>query len=104
MRNDGGIRMIANQSTMAGLANCLNLLTGRPVIDATGSKSYYSFDVKWSGPEASDGHVPETQFGGPELIGLLISNLRDQFGLRLASTTGPVEYWIVDQVEPPTDN
>ena len=104
MRDDGGIRMVARKSTMAGLTSALSLLTGRPVIDESGLNGYYDFDVTWQGPEASNGQVPETRFGGPELIGLLISNLREQFGLRLSSTIGPVEYWIVDHVEPPTDN
>lgn len=104
MRNDGGIRMIANKSTMADLARCLTLLMGRPVIDETGITAYYDFDVKWSGPELRDGQAPETQFGGPELVGLLISNLQNQFGLRVTSTTGPVEYWIIDHVDAPTEN
>jgi hypothetical protein len=30
--------------------------------------------------------------------------LQNQFGLHLASATGPVEYWVVDHIEPPTDN
>ena len=104
MTNDGGIRIMANKSTMAGLANALNLLTGRHVVDETGLQGHYDFDVRWSGPEARDGQSPERQFGGPELVGLLISNLQTHFGLRLTSTTGPVEYWVVDHVDPPTDN
>ena len=104
MRNDGGIRMIASKATMAGLATALNVLTDRLVIDETGLKGYYDFDVAWRGPEIGDGHAPEGQFGGPELVGLLISNLQSKFGLRLTSTTGPVSYWVVDHVEPPTDN
>ena len=69
--------MVANKSTMAGLASALTLLTGRPVVDETGLNGYYDFDVTWPGPEALNGQTPETQFGGPELIGLLISNLRN---------------------------
>jgi uncharacterized protein (TIGR03435 family) len=104
MRNDGGIRMIANKSTMERLAVSLSLLAGKPVIDETGLSGYYDFDVTWKGPEVPDGQAPERQFGGPELVGLLISNLQSQFGLHLASATGPVEYWVVDHVEPPTEN
>ena len=92
MRNDGGLRMIAVKSTMERLAVALTLLTGRPVIDETGLSGYYDFDVTWRGPDLPDGQVPEKQFGGPELVGLLISNLQSQFGLHLASATGPVEY------------
>jgi len=104
MAGDGGIRMVANKSTMATLASTLQLLTGRPVVDATGLMGYYDFDVRWSGPEPRDGQTPERQFGGPELVGLLISNLQTQFGLRLTKATGPVEYWVVDHVEQPEGN
>jgi uncharacterized protein (TIGR03435 family) len=101
MENDGGIRMVANKSTMASLVNALRLLTGRPVVDETGLMGYYDFDVKWSGP---GGQAPETQFRGPELVGLLISNLQTQFGLRLTKAIGPVDYWVVDHVEQPSGN
>ncbi len=93
--------MVANKSTMAGLASALRLLTRTPVVDETGLTGYYDFDVKWSG---SGEMAPETQFGGTELVGLLISNLQTQFGLRLTKATGPVEYWVVDHVEQPSDN
>jgi uncharacterized protein (TIGR03435 family) len=104
MRNDGGVHIVAKKSTMASLASALNQLTQRPVVDETGLKGYYDFDVRWSGPEARDGQATESEFGGPELVGLLISNLQTHFGLRLTSITGPVEYWVVDHVEPPTSN
>jgi uncharacterized protein (TIGR03435 family) len=104
MLEDGGIRMIASKSTMEGLARTLTLLMDRTVVDETGLKGYYDFDVNWSGPGARDGQAPETQFGGPELVGLLISNLQNWFGLHLASATGQVERLVVDHVEPPTNN
>lgn len=103
-RNDGGIRMIARKSTMERLATTLNLLTGRPVVDDTGLTGYYDFDVTWKGPDLPDGRAPETQFGSTELVGLLISNMQSQFGLKLTSATGPVEYWVIDHIDPPTEN
>ena len=41
---------------------------------------------------------------GAEGEALFISNLRDQLGLRLTATTGPVDYWVVDHAELPTEN
>ena len=104
MREDGGIWMIANKSTMQDLARTLTLLMDRTVVDETGLKGYYDFDVNWSGPGARDGQTPQRQFGGPELVGLLVSNLQNQFGLHVTSATGRVERLVVDHVEPPTDN
>jgi uncharacterized protein (TIGR03435 family) len=99
--DDGG-RIIGNKSTMAGIAKSLTIMLSRPVADQTGLKGYYDFDVKWSAPD-TPGRQPSAGFGA-EGAALLFSTLQDRFGLRLASATGPVEYWVVDHLEPPTDN
>jgi uncharacterized protein (TIGR03435 family) len=96
--------MVAAKVTMTGLASCLNLVTGRKVVDETGLHGYYDFDVTWNDPASPRNLTPGRQFGDPELIGLLISNLQAQFGLRLASAIGPADYWIVDHVQQPPAN
>jgi uncharacterized protein (TIGR03435 family) len=98
--DDGG-RMIGNKSTMAGMAGNLTVMLQRTVIDQTGLKGYYDFDVRWSSPDAPTGAA--TGFGA-EGIALVISMLPEKFGLRLTGATGPEEYWVVDHIEPPTDN
>jgi uncharacterized protein (TIGR03435 family) len=92
-------RLIGNKSTMGGLVRALVIFLKRPVVDRTGLKGYYDFDVQWKAIEPRD----ESQCGA-DCLSMLISNLRDQFGLRLVKITGPVEYWVVDHVEPPTEN
>jgi uncharacterized protein (TIGR03435 family) len=69
------------------------------VLDETGLKDYYTFDVKWSGSEPVDG--PGL---GDEGANALTFALKDLFGLRLRSGTGPIKYWVVDRVEHPTAN
>jgi len=93
---DGGGRMIARKATMASMATALTVILRRPVLDATGLKDYYTFDVKWSGP--GEGGL------GVEGLSALMSALEDLFGLRLTSVTAPVKYWVVDHVEHPTPN
>ena len=100
--DDGG-RMIGEKATMAGIASTLALILKRPVIDRTGLRGYYDFDVKWSAPEPPDGQPHGPGFGA-EGISLLIETLQERFGLRLTKADGPAEYWVVDHVEPPTDN
>jgi uncharacterized protein (TIGR03435 family) len=100
---DSGGRIMGKKATMTGMARMLVIFLKRPVVDATGLKGYYDFDVKWSAPESPDGKTPADSYGTAG-GGLLISTLRDQFGLRLTSSTGPVKYWVVDHVEPPTEN
>lgn len=101
---NSGLRMIAQKTNMERMTSALNLLTGRPVVDDTGLTGYYDFNVTWKGSDLPDGQTPVLQFGGTELVGVLISNLQSQFGLHLASATGPVQYWVIDHVDPPTEN
>ena len=100
--SDRGGRMIGIKSTMAGLAMALVIFLKKPVYDQTGLKGYYDFDVRWSALDPMDTQTPGGF--GAEGAGLLISTLRNQFGLDLSSAGGEVEYWVVDRVEPPTEN
>jgi uncharacterized protein (TIGR03435 family) len=98
---NGGGRIIGNTSTMSGLAASLVIFLKRPVIDNTGLSGYYNFDIKWV---ASGESQPPSGPLGPEGISMLISNVETELGLHLRTTDGPVKYWIVDHLEPPTDN
>jgi uncharacterized protein (TIGR03435 family) len=98
--SDQGGRMIAKQGTMAGLSRALALFLKEPVLDQTGLTGYYDFDIRWS---AADEAQASTGLGA-EGIGLLISTVRSQFGLMLAKTRGPVEYWVIDHIERPAEN
>ena len=102
MGDDGG-RMIGHKSTVSGIARALTILLPQPVIDQTGLKGYYDFNEKWTAPAPPEGQPPAAGLG-TEGVGLLISALESQFGLRLTNATGPVEYWVVDHVEPPAGN
>ncbi len=100
---DSGGRIIGKKSTMSGMAKMLVVFLKRPVIDRTGLKGYYDFDVKWNAPESPDGQRPADTYGAAA-SSLLISILQERFGLRLRDSAGPVKYWIVDHAEPPTEN
>jgi uncharacterized protein (TIGR03435 family) len=101
--DDGG-HVIGEKSTLTGIAQALTLFLKRPVIDQTGLKGYYDFNIRWKAPETPGASSPSATGFGSEGEALLISNLQDQFGLRLANATSPVQYWIVDSVERPTGN
>jgi uncharacterized protein (TIGR03435 family) len=106
MGEPGG-HIVGKKSTMAGVAATLTFFMVRPVTDHTGLKGYYDFDVRWTAPPSPDEQPAAPPHGpglGPEGTALLISMLHDRFGLRLTNTTGPVEYWVVDHVEQPSEN
>jgi uncharacterized protein (TIGR03435 family) len=75
----------------------------RPVVDKTGLKGRFDFDLEWA-PD-------ETQFGGaisaaPEdsPSAPLFSAIQQQLGLKLTATRGPVDTLVVDKVEGPSAN
>ena len=100
MGNAGG-RLVAKKVTLASLARSVGTLLRLEVLDETGSKGYYDFDFRWTAPPDA---APPTPGLGPEGQALFITAVSDEFGLRFSSERGPVQYWIVDHVEPPTEN
>ncbi len=101
---DSDGRIIGTKVTMSGMAIALTLMLKRQVLDETGLKDYYTFDLKWRLPEPMDGGTVAPAGLGPEGVSGLMSAVKDLFGLRLTSSTAPVRYWVEDQVERPTAN
>jgi uncharacterized protein (TIGR03435 family) len=101
--DDESGRMIGKKSTMTSLASALVIFLKRPVVDATGLQGYYDFDVQWRAPEQPE-VTPRMRGMMGVGIGQLNAVLQDKFGLQLKKATGPVEYWVVDSVEHPTEN
>jgi uncharacterized protein (TIGR03435 family) len=94
-------RMIGKKSSAEGIARCLTVFLKLPVVDRTGLKGYYDFDVRWKAPESDSAPAPGL---GAEGIALLISNVESLLGLHIGTTVAPVEFWVVDHAEPPTAN
>jgi uncharacterized protein (TIGR03435 family) len=78
---------------------------GRPVYDKTGMTGIYDFALKYTGkqflidstPEGDSAPLPQ---GAPPLE----KALDDQLGLKLAPTTGQMEFIIIDHAERPSGN
>jgi uncharacterized protein (TIGR03435 family) len=74
------------------------------VIDETGWKGhYYDFDIRWEPPSVPNAPPPSPRTG-PEGLAMLMTTLKDHFGLQFSRETGPVQYWVVDHIEQPTEN
>lgn len=86
--------------TMAQIANALTQQKSgvdRPVLDQTGFTGNYDFVIVYT-PSISEQYTE--QIGGPTFE----QALRDQLGLKLRATTGPVEVLVIDRIEEPTLN
>jgi uncharacterized protein (TIGR03435 family) len=73
---------------------------GRPVIDQTGLTGRYDFTLEWM-PERDGTAPPEAaDMQGPTFL----EAVREQLGLKLESSKGPVRTPAVDRVERPSEN
>jgi uncharacterized protein (TIGR03435 family) len=72
--------------------------SGRPVVDQTGLKGSYDFDLKYTPDPQGAAALPDPAF--PDLF----TALREQLGLRLEAQKGSVDSLIIDHAEKPSGN
>lgn len=101
-----GTRMLGSRNTTLELvASAIGAPArlGRPVLDRTGLSGRYDFVIEWmqepNGPVQPDKDVG-TDLPGPSFL----DALREQLGLKLEATRGPVRMPFIDHVESPTEN
>jgi uncharacterized protein (TIGR03435 family) len=75
----------------------------RPVVDKTGLTGRFDFDLTWA-PDASQfgGEVPVAPSDASSPV--FFTAIREQLGLRLEATRGPVEVLVVDDAQRPSPN
>jgi uncharacterized protein (TIGR03435 family) len=105
-------RLNATRGNMQMLSNSLANLTGRPVLDETGLKGFYDFELEWApepgqGPFGGPGPNPGGQGApaagdpsGPSIY----TAIQQTLGLKLESKKGPVQTVVIDKAEKPTEN
>jgi uncharacterized protein (TIGR03435 family) len=77
------------------IVETLTRLAGRLVIDRTGLQGRFDVKLEWT---------PDTLRESNPTGASLADALQDQLGLKLESTTGPIEVLVVDRVEHPTED
>jgi uncharacterized protein (TIGR03435 family) len=92
--------------TMDALASSLSgiIRLGHTLIDRTGLTGRFDFTLAWAREPAvpPPSGAPTT---APEAFGPTpLQALRDQLGLKLESTRGPVKLLVIDRVERPSEN
>ena len=99
--------IVAKSVGMKNLADALSMMLGRVVRDETGLDGSYDFKAEFApdmsiqlpGASAPDA-APPADTGRPSIF----TALNEQLGLRLESKRGPVRVFVVEKVEPPTEN
>jgi uncharacterized protein (TIGR03435 family) len=87
-------------SSIAMLAGVLRQQVLRPVEDRTGLTGLFDFDLDDFSPEGRDLGAPSAAGGPPSIF----TALQEQLGLKLESTRAPVEVFVIDKVERPTED
>jgi uncharacterized protein (TIGR03435 family) len=82
----------------ASLRVFLAALLESPIIDKTGLSGQFDIELTWQAPGAAVSS--DNDLGKPTLFAALV----DQLGLRLVPGNEPVEFLVIDQVHPPTEN
>ena len=101
----GRLRIGARRVSMAFIATTLPFWEefDRPVVDSTGLGGTYDFFLEWT-PEIKGPPQPGATFQ-PDTTGpTFLEALKEQLGLKLDSQTGPVDAFVIDHIEEPSEN
>jgi uncharacterized protein (TIGR03435 family) len=95
--------LAGKKASMSDLAGTLTSLLGQPVMDQTGIKGAFDFELHWT-PDESQPRLPEgappPETSGPSIF----TAVQEQLGLRLQSSKGPTEVIIIDSIMKPSEN
>lgn len=100
----------ARNVTMEEFAgNLQNAVVDRPVIDQTGLKGRFDFQLQWTPDSPQAAAVrgpgePPTPPAGADTQPDLFTALQEQLGLKLASTKAEIDVLVIDRVEKPSGN
>jgi uncharacterized protein (TIGR03435 family) len=109
--NRGAIRfgagsLTGNAATLSWFTTVLSQRLDRTVVDKTKLTGRFDFRLQWTpglgeAPYGPGGDIlPPADSTGPSIF----VALQEQLGLKLESARGPVEVFVIDQVEKPTGN
>jgi uncharacterized protein (TIGR03435 family) len=83
-------------ASMADLALILQFHVDRPVVDQTGLKGRYDFNLQWT---LNDAQAPP-----PDAPPELFTAIQEQIGLKLERVKAPADVLVIDKVEKPGAN
>ena len=94
-------------STMAEFASFLQArILDRPVVDQTGLSGKWDFTLEWRPDPTQSAGANAPQQLPPEVAARpdIFTAFQEQIGLKLESTKTPVEVFVIDRVEKPSEN
>jgi uncharacterized protein (TIGR03435 family) len=105
IRFDHGM-LTATAAPLSMFIETLSNQTGRVVLDKTGLRGNYDFELHWTPDESQDQvfkgatPAPAADATGPTLF----TALQEQLGLKLESQKSPLDVVVIDHIEKPSEN
>jgi len=90
-------RLYGKSVGIAKLASNLARNLQRPVIDQTGMLGLYEVDLRFRPDSAAS--TPDGGMADDQLAASLFTAIKEQLGLELKDTKGPVEMLVIDRIE-----
>ncbi len=104
VRGRGRTQFIFTNVPLSSLVHVLSQRLGRPVVDRTGLTAHYDFKLEWS-PDQTSSDSRDSVSSAPDPAGpTLFTAIQEQLGLRLEAQKGPVQIFVIDHVERPSEN
>jgi uncharacterized protein (TIGR03435 family) len=97
-------RLVGSGIGMNYITQWLTMITGRTVLDKTGTGFGGSFDVSLEFTPDSSLQAAPAGFDTPPVGPSIFTALRRQLGLTLESVTGPVRALVIDNMSRPSEN
>jgi uncharacterized protein (TIGR03435 family) len=94
-------QLIVKKMNMTALGSILAFDLKRPVKDETGLQGEFAFTLEWAPGLAES---PAESNAGPSSKPSLFAAVQEQLGLKLESTKGPIEVFVIDHVEKPSED
>jgi bla regulator protein blaR1 len=97
------VGLSAQGTPMTNFADQLSLQLGTPVLDRTGLKGNYNFNLQWAAqatPNASENPAPENTDSAQSIS----TAIEQQLGLKLVPQTQPMPVVVIDHIEKPAEN
>jgi uncharacterized protein (TIGR03435 family) len=92
------------EAPLSSLVHVLSQRLGRPVVDRTGLTAHYDFKLEWT-PDPTSSEPRDFGSSASDPAGpTLFTAIQEQLGLRLEALKGPVEIFVIDHVEKPSEN
>jgi uncharacterized protein (TIGR03435 family) len=95
--------MRAGKIAMSELVQTLSMILGRRVVDQTGFTALFDVQLDFV-PDETTPALPPPPPGSPVTGVPIAQALKQQLGLRLEPSRGPVEVLVVDQADRPSPN